>query len=74
MNRPSARTQLGCQELCELNRDCVGIAYSYELQSDNSNTACYLCLNHELVDYKEFDFYRRPGMMKRYNNPIILVR
>ena len=53
--------QQSCQLQCELNQDCIGIAYS---QLSHFNDWCFICFTDTLSDFgHQFGFYRRPGKM-----------
>ena len=56
--------QVSCQKKCELDKECVGISYSYTRGFTNW---CFICVRENLTPYgNKFGFYRRKG--KNYSN------
>ena len=54
------KDQATCQAQCELDSQCIGIAYSYENPFEDW---CFICLDDELWDFGYgFGFYRRSGI------------
>ena len=54
------KDQATCQAQCELDSQCIGIAYSYENPFEDW---CFICLDDELWDFGYgFGFYRRLGI------------
>ena len=48
--------QLACQEFCEMDSGCVGVAWS-----SHSDTLCYLCQDDNLEGVCcGYGFYRKP--------------
>ena len=53
------KDQATCQAQCELDSQCIGIAYSPESLFKDW---CFICLDDELSDLYGFGFYRRLGI------------